>query len=122
MIQNSANDENATTTPKADNAIDWALHTVPIPPIVRLLAPHAIHPQGYSIRGVGSWTNGRRYNRHCVLTSKRVLGSLAVVMEHLHGFQRIIVHVLANQRQLLENVVGHSNYVTADVVGLKNIE
>jgi hypothetical protein len=30
MIQNSANDDNATTTPKADNAIDWAVDTVPI--------------------------------------------------------------------------------------------
>ena len=45
MIQNSANDENATTTPKADNAIDWALDTVLIPPIVRLLAPMLSTPK-----------------------------------------------------------------------------
>ena len=34
MIQNSANDDNATTTPKADNAIDWALDTVFSPPML----------------------------------------------------------------------------------------
>ena len=55
-------------------------------------------------------------------SSKGVLGSLAIIIEHFHGLQRIVVHILANQGQLLENVVGHGNHMTANVIRLENIE
>ena len=63
-----------------------------------------------------------RPDHRCASTSKCVLGSLTVIIEHFDGFQRIFVHILADQRQLLENVVGHSDHVTADVIRLKDIE
>ena len=54
--------------------------------------------------------------------SELVARGLSVVVEHLHGFERILVHVLADQRQLLDDVVGHRDDLAADLVGLENVE
>src|SRR5882762_9345729 len=48
--------------------------------------------------------------------------SPSVLVEHLYGFEGVIGEILADQRQLPENVVGHGDHMTADHICLKNIE
>ena len=45
----------------------------------------------------------------------------ASVWKHLDGVERIVVEVSAHQSQLLENVVGDGDDVTADCVGLEDV-
>src|SRR3954471_17083327 len=45
-----------------------------------------------------------------------------VICEHLHGLERIVVEALSDQRQLLENVVGHRDDVTCDRVGVEDVQ
>ena len=45
-----------------------------------------------------------------------------VAVEHLHGLQRELIEVLAEQVELLEQVVGHGDDVAADLVGLHDVE
>src|SRR5687768_5948014 len=53
---------------------------------------------------------------------ERVARLPGVVVEHLHGVQRIGGQVLAHQGQLLEDVVGGGDDVAADGVGLEDVE
>ena len=54
--------------------------------------------------------------------SEREARRLGVVEEHLDGVERELVEVLADQRQLLQQVVGHGDHMAADRVGLEEVE
>ena len=43
-------------------------------------------------------------------------------VEHLHRLERVLVEVLADQRELVQDVVGHGDDVAADLVGLEDVE
>src|SRR6266481_105455 len=54
--------------------------------------------------------------------SKRKSGRPSVFVEHLYRFYGVIGEILADQRQLSEDIVGHGNDMTADRICLKNVE
>src|SRR4051812_44673139 len=53
---------------------------------------------------------------------EREPGRLRVAMEHLDGFQRELLEVLAQRLRLGEQVAGHRDDVAADLVGLDEVE
>ena len=71
---------------------------------------------------IGSAEGLARDRRAAAQGSELVAGRLAVLVEHLHGLERVFVHVLADQRQLLDDVVGHRDDLAADLVGLEDVE
>ena len=49
-------------------------------------------------------------------------GGQRILVEHRHRLERITVEILADQRQLFDDVAGHGDDMAADFVGLENIE
>src|SRR5260370_16676801 len=45
-----------------------------------------------------------------------------VVGEHLYGLERVVIEVLADQRKLLKDVVGHRDDLTSDRVGVEDVQ
>ena len=45
-----------------------------------------------------------------------------VAVKHFYGFERIVVQVFADQRQLMQQIIGRRDNVAADGVCLKNIQ
>ena len=45
-----------------------------------------------------------------------------VAVKHLHGLERVLQQILAQQVELLEQVVGHRDDVTPDLVGLHDVQ
>src|SRR5437868_2481061 len=65
---------------------------------------------------------GGRLTTSCRLSSQLVARGLAVLVERLHGLKRILIHVFADQRQLLDDVVGNGDDLTTNLVGLEDVE
>src|SRR5881392_2708355 len=66
---------------------------------------------------IGGWlTHASR------LSSQLVARGLAVLVERLHRLKRILIHVFADQRQLLDDVVGNRDHLTANLVSLEDVE
>ena len=53
---------------------------------------------------------------------EREASRLGVVVEHLHCVQGVGREILVDERQLLQDVVGHRNDVAADRVGVEDVE
>ena len=51
-----------------------------------------------------------------------VTGLRRVVVEHLDRIERILVEILADQRQFLERVVGHGDDVATDLIRVENVQ
>ena len=46
----------------------------------------------------------------------------SIIIEHLYGFQRILVEVFPDKAQLLHDIVRYSDDVASDCVGLEDIQ
>ena len=55
-------------------------------------------------------------------SSELEAGQRCVAVEHLHGLERELVEVLADKRELLEQVGRHRDDVAADRVGLEDVQ
>src|ERR1700694_1727448 len=45
-----------------------------------------------------------------------------VVGEHLYGLERVVIEVLADQRKLLQDVIGYGDHLTSDRVGVEDVQ
>src|SRR5262249_11449122 len=59
---------------------------------------------------------------HARATSQSEARSGGIVVKHFDRVERVVVEVFANERELLENVVGDGDDVAADFVRLNHVE
>ncbi len=62
----------------------------------------------FAQRGTGLWL--------CSICLELVIG------EHLHGLERIVVEIFADQRKLLQDVIGHGDDLTSNGLGVEDVQ
>ena len=75
-----------------------------------------------AIGQVGADEAGPAGDAGAVHRLQREAGGERVAAEHLHGLQRVLQQILAQQIELLEQVVGDRDDVAADLIGLDQVE